>query len=179
VTGVRSLALAAALACGMAGASAGTASARFSVGIVLQGMPAGAGSCVNRALGNALGAIVKVDCDSNQFVSIEPDPGRPFLGSMSGIRRIWFGLAPHAAAARAELLEQDQDSSLSIAPGLVRVTYEATVATEAAGLNLDGPQTPSVSLYKKVFGSRLGPGPMGGMPAAERHGTPVQMLIGF
>jgi hypothetical protein len=177
---MRSLALGFALACWTGAACAGTASAsaHFSVGIGLRAMPAGV--CISRALSDASGATVKVDCDSNQFVSIQPDPARPFLGSMGAIRRMWFGISPNVAPTQSELLAPEQESSLSIASQLVWVTYEAVVATGGGALNLDGPQTPSVSLYKNVFGSRLGSQASGaGMPVTTRPEMPVQMLIGF
>ncbi|MDB5727402.1 MAG: hypothetical protein JWQ00_607 [Noviherbaspirillum sp.] len=177
MNGMRALASGLALVCWTAGACAGTASAQFSVGIVMRAMRDGV--CVSRALSHAAGAIVKVDCDSNQFVSIEPDPARPFLGSMSRSRRTWFGVAP-APIPTERLTGPEHMSSLAIAPRLVRVTYEAVVAMEVSALTLTGLLTPSAAFYYDMFGSRLDTElPAGGTPAETRMEMPVQMLIGF
>jgi hypothetical protein len=177
MNGMRALASGLALVCWTAGACAGTASAQFSVGIVMRAMRDGV--CISRTLSNAAGAIVKVDCDSNQFVSIEPDPARPFLGSMSRIRRIWFGTAP-ASVPTEQMLAPENMSSLAIAPRLVRVTYEAVVAMEVSGLMLTGLLTPSAAFYYDMFGSRLDTEiSAGGTPAETRTDMTVQMLIGF
>jgi hypothetical protein len=178
MTGMRSFALGLALAGWMSCAGAGTASARFSVGIVLHGMSAGV--CVSRSLSDAAGAIVKVDCDSNQFVSIEPDPGRPFLGSMSSIKRMWFGLVRDNASTGSELLQPLQASSLSMSRSLVRVTYETSVAAGPGAASRDTPLTASVIAYRNAFGSPEAVAELArGVSIAGRSGAPVQMLIGF
>ena len=72
----------------MAGATSGT----FAVHISLQG---NAGLCTSQTLSQAAGAIVRVACATGQFVSIEVDPAKPFLGTHGGAYRFNFadGLA--------------------------------------------------------------------------------------
>lgn len=52
--------------------------------------PAG-GICTSQTLSDAAHATVRVACNTGQFVSIEPAPGRPFAGSHGGAYRFNFG----------------------------------------------------------------------------------------
>ena len=76
------------------GASAATAQASFTVHINLNkpdtapNIPA---YCTSQTLSQATNAIVTVVCSSSQFVSIEPQPGKPFLGTHGGAFRYYFG----------------------------------------------------------------------------------------
>ena len=72
----------------MAGATTGT----FAVNISLQG---NAGLCTSQTLSQATSAIVRVACAAGQFVSIEVNPAKPFLGVHGGAYRFNFvaGLA--------------------------------------------------------------------------------------
>ena len=47
--------------------------------------------CVSGSLSASSNAIVRVVCGSNQFVSIEPRPGAPILGTNGGAFRFNFG----------------------------------------------------------------------------------------
>ena len=92
-------ALAAAFAC-MAGSAGGT----FGVNITLNGGTGGGGSgsssgggsnssgvCISQSLTEQNNAIVRVVCQSGQFVSISPIPGGRFVGSHGGAYSFYFG----------------------------------------------------------------------------------------
>jgi hypothetical protein len=72
-------------------AYAGVVQASFAVNINLNN-PGGSGYCINQTLSQSTNAIVNVVCSTNQFVSIEPQPGKPFLGTHGGAYH--FVLAP-------------------------------------------------------------------------------------
>ena len=50
-----------------------------------------AASCVNESLSQQNNALVRVVCATGQFVSIEPAPGKPFLGTHGGAFRFNMG----------------------------------------------------------------------------------------
>ena len=68
----------------MAGATTGT----LMVTISLQG---NAGLCTSQTLSQVTSALVRVACTSGQFVNIEVDPAKPFLGVHGGAYRFSFG----------------------------------------------------------------------------------------
>ncbi len=80
-------------------ADAGTARGTFPVNITL-GNPAFGGTsgfCISQTLSQATNAIVTVTCATNQFVSIAPRTGIPFVGTHGGAFRYMFesgGLTP-------------------------------------------------------------------------------------
>jgi hypothetical protein len=100
--------IALALALGAFAAPSGAASTgtTFDVGITLTvpggppptggggggGTPAttSGGLCVSQSLSDATGAVVRVICQSGQFVSIEANPSGPFLGVHGGAFRYYF-----------------------------------------------------------------------------------------
>lgn len=88
------------LQCGTAVAQAST-SASFQVRIQLTvpGTPAAEPSsrCETQTLTSAPNALVRVVCDNGRFVSIAPDPRKPFVGSHGGAYR--FHLQPGAAVS--------------------------------------------------------------------------------
>ncbi len=49
------------------------------------------GYCVNEVLSEQTNAIVTVVCNTNQFVSIRAQPGKPFLGTHGGAYLYSFG----------------------------------------------------------------------------------------
>ncbi|NJS35282.1 MAG: hypothetical protein HC765_00765 [Brachymonas sp.] len=61
-------------------ANAGIASGVFTVSVAQQPR----GICISSSLSQVTNAIVRVTCQGNQFVSIEPQPGRPFVGTHGG-----------------------------------------------------------------------------------------------
>ncbi len=67
----------------------------FNVNISLLARP---GLCLSESLSQSTGAAVHVVCESSQFVSIDPQPGRPFLGSHGGAFRYFFGSGEALAA---------------------------------------------------------------------------------
>lgn len=98
---LRTLALGGVTAVWAAGGLAGTASGVFNVQITLYS-PASQSICISQALSEASNATVQVACTSDQFVSIEPAPGQPFLGPQGSAYRLWFGPGsplPQAQAA--------------------------------------------------------------------------------
>jgi hypothetical protein len=87
-------AVAAASVC-MAGSAGGT----FGVNISLNGGGSGSSSggsnssgvCISQSLTEQNNAVVRVVCDSGQFVSISPIPGGRFVGSHGGAYNFYFG----------------------------------------------------------------------------------------
>jgi hypothetical protein len=77
---------------GLAPAVAGTASGTLGVNINLKPPPGavGTGLCISSTLSAQTNALVQVVCASNQFVSIEARPGRPFVGTHGGAHRFVF-----------------------------------------------------------------------------------------
>ena len=69
-------------------ALAGASTGAFAVSISLQG---NAGICTSQTLSQATGALVRVACATGQFVNIEVDPAKPFLGVHGGAYRFNFG----------------------------------------------------------------------------------------
>lgn len=65
-----------------------TTAGSFNVNISLTTRP---GLCLSESLSQGTGAAVHVVCESSQFVSIDPHPGRPFLGVHGGAFRYFFG----------------------------------------------------------------------------------------
>lgn len=71
-------------------ADAGTARSTFPVNITLANPGAGSGFCTSQTLSQAANATVTVTCVGNQFVSIAPRTGIPFLGTNGGAFRYMF-----------------------------------------------------------------------------------------
>ncbi len=87
---------------------AGSASGQFTVQVNLNKpgiAPDTSGYCTSQTLSADTNAIVTVVCSSGQFVSIEPQPGKPFLGTHGGAFRYYFGpgisLPPQETAREA------------------------------------------------------------------------------
>jgi len=96
----------AALAAGFPSA-AGTASGSVGVNITLSqpgaagtGAPAGSGICISQSLSEQTGAVVRVICETGQFVSIGPRPGGRFIDTHGGAYTYSFG--PLLGAASRE-----------------------------------------------------------------------------
>jgi hypothetical protein len=92
---------------------AATANATFNVNITLSpprvdvgtGVGVAVGVCVSSTLSAQTNALVKVVCGSDQFVSIEPLQGKPFLGTHGGAYRYVF--APNTVIPYALLDASD------------------------------------------------------------------------
>jgi hypothetical protein len=85
--------LAAAFAC-FAGATSGTFGVNISLyvgGSNSSSGSNGSGVCISQSLTEQNNAIVRVVCDSGQFVSISPIPGGRFVGSHGGAYTFYFG----------------------------------------------------------------------------------------
>ncbi|MBS7808034.1 hypothetical protein [Variovorax sp. PCZ-1] len=77
------------LAAGLATAStAATRSDSFSVNIQLRELASSI--CVSTSLSQQTNALVRVTCQGNQFVSIEQNVARPFVGTHGGAYRFAF-----------------------------------------------------------------------------------------
>jgi hypothetical protein len=71
---------------------AGSTSEAFNVNITLNDpLSAAQGVCISESLSAQTNAIVQVVCSSGQFVRIDPDPAKPFLGVHGGAFRYHFG----------------------------------------------------------------------------------------
>jgi hypothetical protein len=73
-------------------ASADEAGAAFNVNITLNDpLSSSQDVCISESLSAQTNAVVQVVCSSGQFVRIDPDPTRPFLGVHGGAFRYHFG----------------------------------------------------------------------------------------
>jgi len=105
---IKALCVLAALA-GSHPCAAGTASGSFGVSITLSqpgGSPATSpsGICVSESLSDQTGAVVRVVCQTGQFVSIGPRPGGRFIGTHGGAYSYFFGpLGPDNRAGFGEV----------------------------------------------------------------------------
>lgn len=115
-------------------AQAAQTSGVFSVGITLTTQQAGGavspmssqGLCISDTLSAATHATVRVACSSGQFVSIEPAPGQPFLGTHGGAFRYHFGPGTEAQSVGVG------DMRHSLAAGTV-TAYQVRELRERAG----------------------------------------------
>ena len=92
-----------ALLLGAGAPAAGTLGANFDVAITLSNpsavpVPTGptavgnsSGICTSQSLSDQVGALVRVVCQTGQFVSISPRPGQRFLGTHGGAYNYYFG----------------------------------------------------------------------------------------
>ncbi len=88
------------LLCGSALAQASTsASFRVTIQLAVPSSPAAepASRCETQTFTSAPNALVRVVCNNGRFVSIAPDPRKPFVGSHGGAYR--FHLQPNAVAS--------------------------------------------------------------------------------
>ena len=93
----RTTVLAAALAA--APAFAGSAAGQFTVNITLSTTanggpgtaPPASGLCISQSESEQTGAIVRVVCQTGQFVSISPRPGARFIDTHGGAYAYYFG----------------------------------------------------------------------------------------
>jgi hypothetical protein len=93
----RTTVLAAALAAGPA--LAGSGAGQFTVNITLSTTanggsgtaPPASGLCISQSESEQTGAIVRVVCQSGQFVSISPRPGARFIDTHGGAYAYYFG----------------------------------------------------------------------------------------
>ena len=85
------------------GVSAGTTSSAFAISATFlnpnfaptastaAAAPSPSQICVSEAFSQSANATVRVTCGGNQFVSIEPTPGKPFVGTNGAAFRFAFG----------------------------------------------------------------------------------------
>jgi hypothetical protein len=76
---------------------AGSVSGTFSVRVQLTQQQ----KCTSETLSQATNALVQVVCRSGNFVSIDPAPGKPFLGTQGGAFRYYFGVGSSGATPLA------------------------------------------------------------------------------
>lgn len=69
---------------------AGQAGGQFNVQIKLNQQGTAPGVCISQSLSEQTNALVQVACQTGQFVSITPYPGKPFLGTHGGAFRYHF-----------------------------------------------------------------------------------------
>ena len=108
---------------------AGTAVGMFQVHIRLNG-PNDSGVCVSSSLSQQTHALVKVTCSGSQFVSIEPQLGKPFVGTHGGAFR--FAFTNGVGATNGSGLESDG----SIGAGTVTALRVLNLAEGDKGLEL-------------------------------------------
>jgi hypothetical protein len=96
-------------------ACAGTATSQFAVRLEVR-QPQ---TCINQALSEQTGALVQVVCQSGDFVRIDPDPRRPFVGTHGGAFRYAFMAAGAAGLAPATLDGLASDATLYAGSGTV------------------------------------------------------------
>lgn len=80
-----------------ASATAGTLQIRIQLAVPETPAAEPSARCETQTLTSAPNALVRVVCDNGRFVSIGPDPRKPFVGSHGGAYR--FHLQPGAAVS--------------------------------------------------------------------------------
>ncbi|RYH15343.1 MAG: hypothetical protein EON54_28770 [Alcaligenaceae bacterium] len=105
------------MACSPWAAWSGTATSRFEVKLELQYRE----KCVSETLGQQTNAVVQVVCGSGgNFVTIDPAPGKPFLGTHGGAFRYYFRLGHRGVTDRGlPLVGLDGDVNPYIGYGTV------------------------------------------------------------
>jgi hypothetical protein len=86
-------------ACSALPCAAGTGSGQFAINIVLSTTANGgsgsaspaSGICISQSASEQTGAIVRVACQTGQFVSISPLPGGRFIDTHGGAYAYYFG----------------------------------------------------------------------------------------
>lgn len=86
--------------------------------------------CINEALSERTGALVQVVCRSGNFVSIEPQPGRSFVGSFGGAYRYFFNLGSGSVVQVAPNGEGGAVAELYAGYGTVTGVHVFDVASE-------------------------------------------------
>lgn len=82
----------AAIPSGMAGARSQAGHFNVNISLTSESAPVGGrGVCVSESLSAQTNAVVRVACQTGQFVDISPQPGRPFAGVHGGAFRFSFG----------------------------------------------------------------------------------------
>jgi hypothetical protein len=81
------------IACIPWAAWSGTATSRFAVTLEFRQPD----KCTSETLSQQTNAVVQVVCRSGNFVSIDPAPGKPFLGTQGGAFRYYFGVGSSGA----------------------------------------------------------------------------------
>jgi hypothetical protein len=75
----------------IAGSTGGAITVNISLATGNSAGAAATGTCISQTLSEQNGAMVRVVCDSGQFVSISPVPGGRFAGSHGGAYSYYFG----------------------------------------------------------------------------------------
>lgn len=95
------------------GIQAGTASAVFQVTVQPIGI------CISSSLGRVTNAVVRVTCQGNQFVSIEPREGRPFVGTHGGAYRFAFSQRSGFSGGSVDVGQSASDLEAAIGQGTI------------------------------------------------------------
>lgn len=115
------------------GACAGEATADFQVSVRINPV------CVSQVLSDATQAEVKVFCPTGQFVQIEADPGKPFVGTHGGAHR--FNLPSNALPSGMVIANADPLlGSGTVASLRVTNLQGETVPLEVGGLVRQAPE---------------------------------------
>jgi hypothetical protein len=172
-----------------------TRNASFDVRIMLNTQVA-PGICINGALSDAVGAIVKVVCNTSQFVSIEPTAHRPFLGTIGsiGLTSIPANTSPASAsvagstpafapAASGVVAMAASSASTELTAGGAQRLAEVAYENRATGDRIEAPQqstprTSSASVYQNLYEGG-GTETTRRVEALEAQKAPIEMLINF
>lgn len=96
-------------------ASAGTSTSQFAVRFDVRQSQ----TCINQTLSEQTGALVRVVCQSGNFVRIDPDPNRPFVGTHGGAFRYAFMAAGAGSDAPVAAADLAGDASMFAGAGTI------------------------------------------------------------
>ena len=92
---------------------AATVSGNFVVTVQL------AGICISSSLSQVTNASVRVTCQGNQFVSIEPQPGKPFFGTHGGAHRFAFSQRANGSSGQVDLGQSVTELEAALGQGTI------------------------------------------------------------
>jgi len=175
---LRSYAVGVLLGVRAASAMADTATAKFDVNITLK-TEVSPSICISQSLSDALGAIVKVVCNTRRFVSIQPSPTKSFFGTVGSFNAMRTALATSVSNNNTV---SATDSSTTISESALKsaqLVFEDRFTGERIAFpSLFRTQTSAVEKYRLFFGNTATETTQS-LSVADIQDAPIEMLISF
>jgi hypothetical protein len=77
------------------------------------------GVCISTSLSQVTNASVRVTCQGNQFVSIEPQPGKPFFGTHGGAHRFAFSQRTGVSSGQVDFGQSVTELEAALGQGTI------------------------------------------------------------
>jgi hypothetical protein len=171
---------------------ADTATAKFDVRITLS-TEVSPGICISQSLSDALGAIVKVVCNTRQFVSIQQSPTKSFLGTVGNVGHIILDANASSTSSTSNNSSIDVSASVpdngavsaansSSEAGSIQRSESAfkdsSTGERAATPSLSQAQASALAKYRHFFGDATTEITQP-LNIINIPGAPIEMLIAF